>query len=293
MMAKIILRSIVTLGVLAVLFSCRGDLETIETITREEEGPVESAFNVEIIYSDHGHVRMIMHAGQMDRFQGEENFLEMPDGIHVVFYDTLMQETSSLSARYAISYEDSELIEARNDVIVINELGERLNTEELIWDQQKERIYSEKFVKVTTEEEVLYGEGFEADERFDQWRILRPHGTFQLDTRAGEGGAEQSDAIPGRPSNGPAQPRAPEPVDPDASVQEQPMSPEPVDPDAYIQEQPRSPEPVDPDASVPADPPKQDAPGPTEPVRLDEKESPEPTSNVENRPTESLNQDER
>ena len=170
------------LAVMMVMSGCKSDLETIDTITRVDEGPIESAFNIEIIYSDQAYVRMILNAPQMDRYEGDEkNYLEMPQGLTVVFYDTLMQQTSSMSARYAISHEDSQIIEARNDVVVINELGEQLNTEELIWDQNKEIIYSEKFVKITTEDEVTYGEGFHADERFDQWEITNPRGTFRVE----------------------------------------------------------------------------------------------------------------
>ncbi len=171
-----------------VLASCQSDLETIEEVTRRDEGPVESLFDVELVYSDHGNIRMILNAPRMDRFEAYDTYLELPEGLHVVFYDTLMNETSSMQAKYAINYEDDEIIEARDDVVVVNEAGERLNTEELIWNQKKETIHSDKFVKVTTEDEVTYGTGFEADEEFNHWRILQPHGTFRIDTRREEGG---------------------------------------------------------------------------------------------------------
>ncbi len=171
-------------GMFLVLSGCRGDLSSIDAIVKIDEGPVESGFNVEIIYSDRAYVRMILHTPQMDRYENDKNFMEMPQGLHVVFYDTLGQQTSSLTANYAISYEDTEVIEARNDVVVINEAGERLNTEHLTWDQKQEIIYSDKFVKITTEDEVTYGEGFRADERFDQWEISNPRGTFKIDTDA-------------------------------------------------------------------------------------------------------------
>ena len=171
-----------TLFVAMILLGCKSDLQTIDEIAKLEEGPVESAFNIEVIYSDQAFVRMILHAEQMDRYENEQAYLEMPRGLHVVFYDTLMQKTSSMTANYAISYEDSEIIEARDNVVVINELGEKLNTEQLIWDQKNETIYSEKFVKITTEDEVTYGEGFRADERFDQWEITNPRGTFRIET---------------------------------------------------------------------------------------------------------------
>ncbi len=185
MYKRIAKTGIVALIGVAMLFSCQNDLQTIDTLTRIDEGPVESAFNVEVIYSDKGFVRMILQAEQMDRFAGEEPHLELPKGLYVVFYDTLMHETSSMSARYAISYEDTEIIEARNDVVVINELGERLNAEELTWDQRQGIIYSDKFVKVTTDEEVMYGEGFMADERFNTWSFDKPRGTFRIDVTTG------------------------------------------------------------------------------------------------------------
>jgi len=165
------------------LASCQSDLETIEEVTRQDDSPVESLFDVEVVYSDHGNIRMILNAPRMDRFEADDAYLELPEGLYVVFYDTLMNETSSMQAKYAINYEDEEVIIARDDVVVVNEAGERLNTEELIWNQKEESIRSDKFVKVTTEDEVTYGTGFEADERFDHWRILRPHGTFRVDTQ--------------------------------------------------------------------------------------------------------------
>ena len=195
MVNRIRYKSIVFLLGMAVLFSCQSDLQTIDELTRIDEGPMESVFNVEMVYSDQGHTRMILNAEQMDRYEGEEPYLEMPRGLHVQFYDTLGNKTSSMSAKYAISYDDPEIFEAHNDVVVINEAGERLNTEQLIWDQKEETIYSDKFVKITTEDEVLYGEGFESDERFDRWKITNPRGTFQAETRpGGEGEEERSPA---------------------------------------------------------------------------------------------------
>ncbi len=169
------------LAIITVMPGCQSDLQTIDAITRVDEGPIESAFDIEVIYTDQAYVRMILRAPRMDRYEHETKYLEMPEGLEVVFYDTLMQQTSSMSARYAISHDDSQIIEARDDVIVINELGEKLNTEQLIWDQKNEIIYSEKFVRITTEDEVTYGEGFRADERFDSWEIANPRGTFRVE----------------------------------------------------------------------------------------------------------------
>jgi LPS export ABC transporter protein LptC len=203
-------KSVAILFGMAMLFSCQPDLKTIESLTRVDEGPVESTRNIEIIYSEGAHIRMTMRAPQMDRYEGETQHFEMPLGLEVEFFDTLMNITSRMSANYAISHDENKLVEARNDVVVVNQLGERLNTEHLVWDQEKAIIFSDKFVKITTEDEILYGDGFESDERFDQWTILGPRGTFTIDTDGGPG--SEVGAEPGsEPESESPRERLPEP----------------------------------------------------------------------------------
>ncbi|TVQ89331.1 MAG: LPS export ABC transporter periplasmic protein LptC [Bacteroidetes bacterium] len=181
-MSNIKMKSIAILFGLAMFFSCRPDLETIETITKTENLPVETAENLRIVYSSHAHIQMIMEAPFMERFEGDEPYMELPAGFVMVFYDTLLNETSRIQAKYAIEYERDNLIDARDDVIVENmETREKLNTEQLIWDRKNEIIYSEKFVKITSEEDVLYGQGFESDERFTSWVIKEPWGSFSVE----------------------------------------------------------------------------------------------------------------
>lgn len=171
----------ILLGV-AMFVSCKSDLETIQALTHKDDSPIESGFDVEVIYSQNARIQMILKAPRMDRFPADKNYIEMPEGISVIFYDSLMNITSTLTANYAINYLTDNLFEARNDVVVINEANEKLNTEQLIWDQKKGVIYSEKFVKITTADETLFGDGMDADERFTTWEIKNPRGTFSVET---------------------------------------------------------------------------------------------------------------
>jgi len=160
--------------------ACENDIKVINAIGNKDFLPVESAKNVETIYSDSGHIQMILKAPQLDRYEGEKPYIEMPKGVLVFFYDTLMQVKSKLSAKYAINYEKDNLMEAKNDVVVVNEKKEQLNTEQLIWDSKKAIIYSDKFVKINTGKEIIWGEGFNSDDRFDKWKILKVKGSFTI-----------------------------------------------------------------------------------------------------------------
>jgi len=116
----------------------------------------------------------------LNRYEGEKPYCEMPKGIEVYFYDSLMQVTSNLTANYAISYEKEKIMEARNNVVVINEKKEQLNTERLVWDQRKAIIYSDKFVKINTGKMIIWGDGMTSDERFDKWKILKVKGSITI-----------------------------------------------------------------------------------------------------------------
>lgn len=161
-------------------------METIRSFAQEENVPVERGQNIRVVYSTQAQVRMILNAPEMNRFNTPENFVEMPQGISVVFYDSLMNVSATLEADLAKNFLDRDLFEARNNVVVVNERGETLNTEQLFWDQTRGFIYTEKFVQITSQDEILHGEGFESDERFTQWTIKRPRGTFKVQTGEAE-----------------------------------------------------------------------------------------------------------
>ena len=164
----------------AMLFSCENDLGTINIITSKDNTPFEISKNVKLYYSENSQVKVLLKTPLLERYLGERPYLEMTKGIEVYFYDSLMRVSSQLTANYAVSYENDKITEARNNVIVINEKHEQLNTEYLIWDQNKAIIYSNVFVKITTPDEILMGEGFESDEKFETWHIKKPKGNFTV-----------------------------------------------------------------------------------------------------------------
>jgi len=163
-----------------ILASCENDIKVINSIGNKDFLPVETAKDVETIYSDSARITVIAKSPQYDRYAGEKSYVEMPKGVSVFFYDTLMHVKSKLTANYAINYEKDKMMEAKNNVVVVNEKGEQLNTEHLVWDQKKAIIYSDKFVKINTGKEILWGDGMEADERFDKWKIKKPKGSITI-----------------------------------------------------------------------------------------------------------------
>jgi LPS export ABC transporter protein LptC len=100
--------------------------------------------------------------------------------VKVYFYGADMEVTNKIKANYGIKYEKSDKTIVRNDVVVVNENGERLYTEELTWDKAEGKIYTDKFVRIKTETETLFGQGLQSDEKFTKYQILNPEGPIKV-----------------------------------------------------------------------------------------------------------------
>ena len=85
-----------------------------------------------------------------------------------------------LTAKYGERFDELQRIEVKYDVVVITADSEKMYTDHLIWDERANRIYSDVFIKIITPDKIIWGDGFESDERFSQYRILRPKGEIQI-----------------------------------------------------------------------------------------------------------------
>jgi len=182
--SKILLINIKVIPMLfafGILCSCENDVKEIESIINQEKEPVTKGKNVEFIYSEKSDVKIKITALLVEEFGNEENkYIEMTEGIKVLFYDSLLNIASTLTANYAIHRVADKVMEAKEDVVVVNDKGEILNTEHLIWIEDSSKIYTEEFVKITTEDEIIMGEGMEANQDFTKWKIHKIKGTINI-----------------------------------------------------------------------------------------------------------------
>jgi LPS export ABC transporter protein LptC len=60
----------------------------------------------------------------------------------------------------------------KDSIVVYNFTGDTLRTNELYWDQQREKFYTDKKVIITRPNQKLYGTGMEADQNFKKFVIF-------------------------------------------------------------------------------------------------------------------------
>jgi len=163
--------------------SCENDLEVVKTFSDPAKVPDITMTNFEIIYSDSAKVKARLTAPLLERYDSDKKkYSEFTKGLHVYFYNDSLSVKAEIVAKYAINYEQTSLWEARNDVVVTNTKGEKLNTEQLFWDQTKKIIYTKKYCRITTTDGNQHvGEnGMEANQNFENWKLLGSTGTFSV-----------------------------------------------------------------------------------------------------------------
>lgn len=164
-----------------IFFSCSNDPAIVKEFISFDDLPVEKMKDAEIIHTEFGIMKVKVIANNIERYQNQQPHLILSNGLKVIFYnDTVMK--SNLEAQYAEINEKEKIMKASNNVVLTSSDGKRLATEELIWDEKENKIYTNKKIVITTKKEIIEGEGFVSNPDFTEYSISKVHGTFDFGT---------------------------------------------------------------------------------------------------------------
>jgi len=152
------------LQIIIVIFglnSCKSNLEEIKALGQEENIPDISITELETTYSTNAIISSKINAPLVNKYSKvTEPYFEFPKGVIILFYDKNKKEESSLKADYAIYFDRKMLGKAEKNVIITNNNGSTLKTEQLYLDDKNKKIYSEKPVTITDSTgSVIHGQG--------------------------------------------------------------------------------------------------------------------------------------
>ena len=165
----------------AMFFSCRDDIDIINR-SISEATPTQVVNDFVTTYTDSALLKLRLESPYMEYFgKMEEPYSEFPKGITVTFYDETGAPSGKISARYGKYFEQTRLWEVRDSVVAINEKNELLETEQLYWDDPGDLIYTDKYVRITQQDQIIQGYGLESDPRFLKWKIKNVTATLYID----------------------------------------------------------------------------------------------------------------
>lgn len=201
------------IAIIFLLGACENSEQELRERTRRKMG-VDEARNVETYFSQAGKVKAKLTSVLMLRYQDHQDTprVEFPNRLHVDFYNDSLQIESVLDALYGRYIEGQNKMYLRDSVVVIQKFNQdTLRCEELWWDQNKQKFYSDKPIRITKKDgTVLPGKGLEATQDFRNIKIINPsEGKLPVPESQFPGGAitdtatnrADTTAIPAKPSN--------------------------------------------------------------------------------------------
>lgn len=185
-MTKFVIMKHYYILLLIVITACK--YETIPDRTLRQEEPVSQTYHFYYLYTEKGKPVLEIKAPYvLETWENKEKAqtqIEFPNSFNAYFYDSLQRKETYLYADYAKIYNNKTKAIARGNVILKNLIeNKKLETEELLWDKQSNKIYSNKIVKITTPEEILIGKGFESTTDFKHYKFKQISGTFKVEVK--------------------------------------------------------------------------------------------------------------
>lgn len=173
------MRSIIGLVVVLVgLVACSRNEEQI-VVAEPYKGAMMTANQIKTIYSDSGQTKMILKAPVQLLLQNNDR--EFPEGVYVEFFDEKKDPKAIMTSNYAIFDKDKNLYKISGKVVIDNKReGKKMSTEELFWSPATKKIYTDKFLMIETANEVIKGEGMDANQDFSIYTIRKPIGIVSV-----------------------------------------------------------------------------------------------------------------
>lgn len=170
--------------VMFLLFSsCSGRKKELgAAITERDSLPVLDTRGVTTLVSDSGITRYRVNTAEWLIFDRKTpSYWAFEKGIYLEKFDSVFHVEASIKADTAYHYDKEKLWKLMGNVHIQNLKGEKFDTELLYWDQNKQRVYSDRRVRIEQPDQIIYAIGFESNEQLTKYRFFKTEGIFYVD----------------------------------------------------------------------------------------------------------------
>lgn len=133
--------------------------------------PDQILYQSNILLSERGIKKVLIESDYLEKYSSKDSTIMA--GIEATFFDSLGQITSTLVSDSGIIRENSKRLEVWGNVKVVSSNGVTLEADSLFWDQERDSVTTESFVRITHRGNVQTGYGLQSDNSLTNFRIMR------------------------------------------------------------------------------------------------------------------------
>ena len=170
---------VITFGAILMMISCNSKVSSIPPdLLSNKRPPSIEATDFQTFFTDSGVIRYSLTTPKLLIFSKEkEPYKEFPDGFRLQQFNAKKQIISEMSANYGKNFERQQRWLATGNVVMINNKGDTLRTEELNYLVQEDKIYTDKFFSLKKGDQFLSGTGgFESDTQMKKYTFKQTKG---------------------------------------------------------------------------------------------------------------------
>lgn len=159
------------------VLSCKKKGEDFIDVTFDPETmPSMVTDSVVTLISDSGLTRYKLVAELWQIYdKAKEPFWYFPEGLYLERFDDGFSVEATIYADTAWNFTDKRLWHLKGNVEVMNMEGDEFKSDELFWNQQEAKVYSDEYIEIKKGELELKGYGFISNQEMTVYRIFRPH----------------------------------------------------------------------------------------------------------------------
>jgi len=180
-------KGVMALFVAITLFACEGNYKNIQQLHLADNAPVAEGKNINLKYTDSGKVVTNLLAPKLlDYSNFEFAYQEFPEGVEVRFWNE-KGERSTVTSNYAVMYKNSNLVDLRDEVVLITSDSLILEAEQMYWDQEHKWVFTDRPYKMKLKDgSYNNGARFDSNEEFTNFLSRQNDGVQLVDNKKTE-----------------------------------------------------------------------------------------------------------
>ena len=169
--------------VLISLFSCGNEKKSVApSVECSDSLAIMSTYGVSTLISDSGRISYRIDAEEWRIFHKRNPpYWAFEKGVYLEKYDRGMNVEATIKCDTAYYFNELRLWKLIGNVNIKNPKNERFYTNLMYWNQEKELIYSDSYIKIEQEDQVTEGIGFSANQNLSVWQIKNTKGIYRIE----------------------------------------------------------------------------------------------------------------
>lgn len=157
---------------IGIFFSCHNTIEEIDKTELEENLPLQIIENGSFTYTEKGRLINKLSAGKFLQFKNQD--IEVKEGMWMEIYDRKENVAATITSQEGTYDQTNNILVARKDVVLTNQEGDSLFSQELHLYQDSNLIISKVPIEIRRGKNVIFGDGLRANTSFSQYEINNP-----------------------------------------------------------------------------------------------------------------------